>query len=338
MADKKRQTDSRQVASHRAAADAQEPSCEPVSPAVRVSRWTSNGLVTALVLLAGLGVGRQVMRWWRPLPQAPSPARAPASGGEPTLVSFGDRAWRLDVDTVQGPQQEIESQLAQLCGRVLADAAIPSGPVGEEERRLLTRLAEEEPLAVQSAGTPTRAEKKGGGREGSQAIYRLWKGYPMLVGVLDTRDDRSETRLEEKDNTRRVAVWAMAIPRQGDTWTLYAFRTAAGARQVSHGWQSVRVPEQARRTVALGTDDGGAVVAFSGKADTAGAWSAHFDVELPRHGFEAAGSWITQDGRWFRKYVHPQANGATHAEVSWRVADGRRAYGLISFSRITSPE
>ena len=32
--------------------------------AQRISGWTTNGLLTAIVLLAGLGFGRHTLRWW----------------------------------------------------------------------------------------------------------------------------------------------------------------------------------------------------------------------------------------------------------------------------------
>ena len=78
-----------------------QPSPSFATLARRISAWTTRGLLTLMVLVAGFGLGRQVLRWWADDAAPASPKSMPAAGdslgdpAKPHTVEFGDRPGRF---------------------------------------------------------------------------------------------------------------------------------------------------------------------------------------------------------------------------------------------------
>jgi len=117
-----------------------------------MSSWTTKGILTALVLVAGLGFGRQVLRWWR---QGGEPPSASPGAGEPSarvrdtgpdhVLRFGEQPWSLRTTWVVGDRDAAAAALRTACRGVASQARLPDEPPDEAERALLKRLAPTEP-------------------------------------------------------------------------------------------------------------------------------------------------------------------------------------------------
>ena len=77
--------------------------------ALRISAWTTKGLLSAIILVAGLGFGRQVLHWWaadrQPPQAAPAAALADNRLGDPTqphVFQFGNQPWSLRQQAIAG--------------------------------------------------------------------------------------------------------------------------------------------------------------------------------------------------------------------------------------------
>ena len=173
--------------------------------AKRVSAWTTNSLFTLLVLVVGVGFGRQVTSWWGA--DTSLPPTVAASVDDPAawqMLQFGEASWSLCRRSVMGDKQEAIKQLRAACRQVLL--AGPSVDQSPADARFLTFLA---------GCTPVDQEP------GKWRLYELREAFPMTVGVL--------TRPNTQD---RVAVWGLAMPMGAKLWTLNTFQQVPSAAQL----------------------------------------------------------------------------------------------------------
>lgn len=178
----------------------------------RISAWTTRLLLSAIVVLAGWGFGRQITEWWSVDP-AGVPSGGPARGiadeisaGEPPLV-LSDQHW---VMTWQGAAPSRDEALARLrarCQSLVADAPFPAEPPGPAEQRLLALLAESVPVAEEP---------------GRWGLYQKDGPLALVVGTrsLAIPDGTAPTA---GPLHRRVVVWGLAIPHGEQGWALYTF-------------------------------------------------------------------------------------------------------------------
>jgi hypothetical protein len=226
----------------------------------RMADWTTKGVFSALVLVAGLGFGRQVIVWWRSgdAPQAASTLTdAPlslADGREPIEIAIGDLSVRLGRQTIEGDLAEAIKAL-RAAGRGGVVTALPWSPVVDaDEQQLLARLAVLKPADVVSSKALT---------DGTDAcLYEPSPGMPLIVGTRRIgaglqRSTENATALQT-----RVVLWGLAAPAGDRLWTLYLFQSDQppinGKTQ-----QRVPMPPGCRRLMAFSQQDA-ETLAFQG--------------------------------------------------------------------------
>jgi hypothetical protein len=166
------------------------------SLARRIAGWTANLLATALVLVAGLGVGRQVLLWW--YESQPAPAAA-ASEQLPPETPGELRMWTsrglMTLERVVGDKDAALAAMRKRCARS------PVGPImqpaGPGEQRFLEKLAKM---------TPVEQTKE-------LDLYVPPGDVTMVVAV-----NRHEPR---------IAAWSFALEAEPAAWTCYTVCRAA---------------------------------------------------------------------------------------------------------------
>src|SRR5262245_66416391 len=106
----------------------QPPPADSIAPAPggfgrlarRIAGWTANLLATALVLVAGLGIGRQVLVWWYESPPVP-PAVATADEQLPSMAPDELRLWTsrgpMTLERVGGDKDAAVAGMKKQIGR-----------------------------------------------------------------------------------------------------------------------------------------------------------------------------------------------------------------------------
>ncbi|HET6880425.1 MAG TPA: hypothetical protein VFI31_09735 [Pirellulales bacterium] len=222
----------------------------------QIADWTTKGLFSALVLVAGLGFGRQVIRWWRAddLQDAEPPLAAPFDPADPTQpvdVALGDLPYRLVRQTVVGDQQEAMEALRTACGHLLNSAPAWSPRADANEQSLLERLAELEQTTIVPQNDAGPAS---GGR-----LYEPAPGLPLIVG---TRRQIAEHRSSNATaGQNRVILWGLASPAGEKKWTLCLFQ--ANPRGASDVQREVPLPAGCQRLLAL-RQSGNEISVFQG--------------------------------------------------------------------------
>jgi hypothetical protein len=211
----------------------------------QISGWTTNLLATAIVLVAGIALGWQVLVWWAeavgervaaPINEA---FMERFSGGEFTTGSGQFKAEQLEGDEV--------AAFAAMREWCLGTASIPDArEPGPGEAELLASLGTQQPLEV----------------AGDLALYeppeRLAGLPPMLIAVsqsrerivawsfalpaVHSRDQRSRTEDEVGDvspaivgeGTRNMSV---------ASWSLYHFRPTPGSLTPAPHTASIEILE-----------------------------------------------------------------------------------------------
>ncbi len=280
--------------------------------AARISAWTSRVLVTLMILVAALAVGRQTIEWWRASP--PLPSNTPSSPGTaqvgdpdlPHVLQLGDSPWAILRQTVTGTEAVAAKALADLSRKAL-ELARPIGPppTGPEAKF----------LATLSRLSPSES------RSGQWALYRVPAGFPVLVGVRST-SAAIPARQDVALAASRVVTWAIAVPNTDAGWSMYVFYPEQGATDSTPGLFRVPVPPGTRQTLTIRVLGGGAVVGFKG-SPTIPAWTEFFDQWFAKRGWSASG-WHSATNRWQAHYRSPASDTAT-ADVQFS-ADGS---GLI---------
>lgn len=271
----------------------------------RVAGWTTNGLATALVLLAGLTLGRQVLIWWQEAP-AESALPSPAADVAARQLEFESLATTVQSRTIRGTRAELLQKLRDLCRPAKRPQAMQDPSPSDAERRLLAELAAKEP-----------AEVGDGWR-----IDELPQQLPLVVCSTWAGPQRTARALPLD---LRIVSIGLAIPSEKDEWTAYAFRLG-GATAPAVG-QSLPLPPESRRVMTVRQSDGGQVTAFRGLAEPA-RWQRHFLEAPTQQGWQVVRRGELDRGRWQAEFTRqrPQKLKATvHFEY-----DGQgRLSGLV---------
>ncbi len=192
------------------AADSPTPAGSFGRLARRITGWSANLLATALVLVAGLAVGRQVLVWWYESPPEPLAAASnadlpPGMPGELRLWTTrgpmslarvaGDRG--AAIAAMRAACKSLESAPERHRGRSLQGDAIAQ-PLGPGEQRFLEKLAKM---------TPVEQTKE----------LDLFVPPGEVTMVVAVRRDQP-----------RIAAWSFALEAEPARWSCYTFCPAAG--------------------------------------------------------------------------------------------------------------
>ncbi len=268
----------------------------------RMSGYTSRVLLSAVVVVAGVGFGRQVLRWWRDdaAAGAPPPAAAVPGLGDPWAaheVIVGDRPWSIARQTFEGDAAAAVAALLAACQAEAGETDVLLLPQpGSEERELLARLAGGEP---------------DGRAPGGVSLYALRDGFPMVVG---TRTGKPGAGASAQDTEPSVAVWGIAVPAAPTRWSLYTFRprrlqddaSTGRPRRERAGEPTAKpptppLPPGCRQLLAVQAAGGDRSIVFVGPGSP-DEWKAFYDGWAEEAGLQRQGRWQPSVGAWYATY------------------------------------
>ncbi len=251
--------------------------------ATQISSWTTKGLLTAIVLLAGLGFGRQILTWWAADATSPgNPANGPAMGalGDPrqlATIQFGDDCWSLRRRSITGDKAKAVEQLRAACREVLQ-----AGPPAVQA----PRAEEEEFLAFLSNAIPVDQKPN------QWRLYEFHAALPMAVGLVRPGAIGAQTSPARGNLAQagyRVVTWGIAVPTAEAAWTLCTYQSATASPEGSAGLVDVPLPPGGHQTLLL-QSAGGRTVAVSGP-DRPAQWRRFYEDWFRRQGWRPAAGW-----------------------------------------------
>ncbi len=276
--------------------------------AKRISAWTSRALVSAMILLMGLTVGRQILHWWG-AGEGHAPTAGPgmtASGGlgdsqVQHTVEFGGHSWNMSRSTAVADSGRVLELLRAKCRETLQVAGAPAGEAGPAEKGLLERVRLEKPAAEDPA-------------TGSR-IYQLDAAYPLVIGVRASASPSDHLPDRVADPLGRVVTWGIGVPAGPDSWTLYVFHSAPWRDRSASSPSAIPIPPGSRLWLGMEAAGGGAIHAFTG-SDQPAAWRRFFDSWFAAHGWRVEGAWQERDSIWAAHCVGttPETAGSLDVE------------------------
>ncbi len=289
--------------------------------AKRLWNWTTNCIVTALVLVLGLGFGRQVIRWWTldapgdPMSHAPP---QPGSGlGDlvrPHEIRFGHHTWRIRRESVAGSREQAMAGLRSSC-RVATQASTPPlSSALQGEQHLLDVLRQR---------TPTDHEP------GKWGIYEVDDHFPTVVGIREP-DSVPPPTLGKSISQKgcRVVTWGLAVPMSAGAWTLYTFHQTAPSNGESPEFEP---PPNGKALLALEVEGGGMLTAVRGSA-RAETWKSFYDQWFESRGWTAGGGWHQFGRTWSKHYQEKSEGPAGTTDVQFGEDGGGGLSGLLLFT------
>jgi len=185
----------------------------------RITGWTSNLLVTFLILAAGLAFGVQVLVWWKNAPDESKPQ------GKSAEDSFAVDAWaefrgtgnHLRCLTVQAEEAVATRRCEDVCLASAEAAGVPSGLPTLAEQGVLEKLASISPIRESPRGV---------------LVYRYPGDFRLWVGVKVPKEAPGDSRppMSENDDSTggsplpsgsRIVAWTFLLPAGEREWTIY---------------------------------------------------------------------------------------------------------------------
>lgn len=292
----------------------------------RIRDWTSRGLVSAIILGAGLAMGMEVTRWWAsdggvPAGQPAESVAGLADSAQPLLVEFGDCRWSFSRQVISCSPEKAMIALQARCGEI-ARRASPALPApGEEERRLFRSIAGKKPVAEE---------------QGRWALYELSEPLPMVVAIQSAEPASlaGDSHASAAPNGRVVA-WSIGVPAGPDAWTLLTFspsRSAAVEPARSFRWS---LPPKCRRLFSLRAAGGGAMISFRGPSE-ADEWRAFFPAWLVQQGGKVVEVWRPYGATWHLRGVLSPDQSPIAVDVRFGPGGDGGLSGLIICTPSTS--
>lgn len=282
--------------------------------AKRISSYTSKCLLTAIVLVAGLGFGRQVLRWWAADESDSSaaypPAQVPDGLGDPSqlhVMQFGGQPWSLRRQSISGDKRAASAALRASCRGVVREGRLPDDKPGGAENELLDGLVERDPVEREP---------------GRWRLYELDEAFPMVIGTRPTAPPaEGSARKNLVGAGSRVVTWGLAVPAGPDTWTLCTFQPEPPAGGGVFDLPEIPSPPECTRTLSLRVAGGTGIVAFEGPRH-AETWTDFYDRWFAGHNWKAVGRWRRSGSAWHSRYTAPGEDPAASVDVHFG-ADGR---------------
>jgi hypothetical protein len=267
--------------------------------AKRLSAWTSRGIVSAVILVAGLAFGRQVLQWWGADGDQGAAARpqslALGALGDPAqehLLEFGDTAWRISRRAVAARDRDVLREVQVRCEEVIRSCRDPEGEPGPAERDFLNRVANDKPAREEA---------------GKWRLYALDAAFPMVIGTRLTDPSRGPPNDRVVKPHPRVVTWGLAVPAGANSWIVYTFHVAPPKGEYPAGLPELPIPPGSRPALTIRAADGGAVVSFKGP-DRPGEWRHFFDSWLSSHGWGVADAWQCRGATWSLRCIREAGN------------------------------
>ncbi len=218
--------------------------------AKRMRGWTTNLLFTAIVLVAGLSLGRQTLEWWRVAPADPNPMATLPSADDFQFghLDLADSPYTLDSRVFQGSPEAARTAIRQACRDAIL-AAPETGSASPAEEKTLEMLAKFAPVDADPAGR--------------WQLYELAYGMPLVVGVGQT-GTRGQTPSAANSSpvSRRVLVWGTILATGEHAWNLYLFRPRPLGTASIAAAADFPLPPGSRQALSLASASGARWIAF----------------------------------------------------------------------------
>lgn len=282
------------------------------SLARRITAVVNKTLVTGMILVAGLAVGRQLVEWWRPAPEFGTRTDAEDGFGDPQRaheIEFLASGWRLQRQAVAGDQQAARRELTRSCRKVLAESG--RGQLGQKVTpRLAAVLAKVKPVEEQP---------------GRWRLYELDQGLPLVLGIAPGGDRQASERAPAAEVSVApaagdVVTWGIAIPAGPEGWAAYTL-TPGGWRR-DGGLGRVPPPPGAEPLLAVEAAEGGAITTFRGRLEEQG-WKAFYDEWFRREGWTATTPWRKDGAAWRAEFRKQADDRQLHGHLEF-LHDGQR--------------
>lgn len=286
----------------------------------RISTYTSRAVLSAVVLIAGLGFGRQVLQWWRDDAvdlHLQAPAVAPGLGHPSAAheVVVGDRPWSIVRQTFQGDAAAASRALLAACQTAAGETAGMRLPApSSEERALLARLADSEPELHAPAGV---------------SLYSLTDGFPLVVGTRSGGPaGQPDAGAQPEGSDPAVATWGIAVPTNRASWGLYTFRPEERCDDSDRERLQPPLPTGCRALLHVRTVNGDTSMVFTGPLQPE-AGKASFDRWAAEAGLRSGYGWRESGGAWHVTYRSTAANSPAVVDIHFQQTQPGHARGLI---------
>jgi hypothetical protein len=303
----------------------------------RISAWTTNSLISVMLLVVALGFGREVLHWWHDGETSP-PAAPPdplADAAAPHILEFGEQAWSIRRQEFSGPSGDLPAALQAACRAVIVASRPRSEAADAAEQELLKRLAAERPVAEE---------------HGQWRIYRWGEGLPVLIGTrafgVEGQNATRKTRLDEGSSVKdhpadagtsldktpyRVVLWGIAVPAATNAWTLYLFQSGGAAGGAGQETSEIPLPPGGHRLVSIRAAAGGAITAFS--ADDGDAGQLFYQRWFADHGWTVVDRWQQVASGWHARFEERSSVPPVAVDIRLRVDSHGRWTGLVMESQ-----
>jgi hypothetical protein len=254
----------------------------------RITGITSNCLFTAIVLVAGLGIGRQILIWWSvdETKQA-VPAGGSAIGFDPAglhVLQFGSKNWSMARREFRGPRDALDWQLKADCRTEIEKASMPQDDQTPEQKELLAFLAKSAPVDSE----PARWQ-----------IFALDRKLPILIGVIPPPSNAEKQPVIDPGSSR-VVLWGIALPKGNDEWTILIFLPSNEGAGESQEPFDVPLPAECHKILAV-QSVGGGMTTFSGPNEPK-KWQVYFGGWFDSHDWRLISPWQKIGSSWYTQY------------------------------------
>jgi hypothetical protein len=282
----------------------------------RITSRTTDLIAIAIVVVASLTFGRQVLQWWHA--EAPQPGTAGSApvvqpGWEdqlqPVSLEFGDLPLSMTRQTIVGNGEAAVEALIRHCERSAAAARSPWREWDQGERQLLART---EGLTAVAEETDV------------WQVYVIDRRFPMVAGVRRFVSELKEAAFR----AYRLVCWGMAMPAGENAWNLFVFQGVVAGNPVPTGLPSVPLPPGGRRNLSLRDERGGMLVGFSGNGSPP-EWMKFYDDWFTGQGWSSGEGWFMGGGACSARFHKPGAPQAARVEVQFAEGANRELTGLL---------
>jgi len=291
------------------------------SLAGRMSGWTTNLILTGVLLVTGLAFGRHDSGT-STSPVLGVVADGLGAPGREHRLQFGDWPWSLSRQSMVGPRKAIAEALRIKCGRLAESVDLPEDTPSPAEEDFLRLVGQHDPVEQEP---------------GVWEVYELDGGFPMAAGIRCQSPASGVTG--EGDlaaSGRRVVTWGMAVPTDDESWTLYTYAFQSGRSgqpdaESGVGSAAVPLPPHSRRTLCVQVVGGGAIVAFGGSV-RAESWKGFYDRWFARNGWAAAAGWRCLGSVWHARFTRTGGEPALSVDLRLAPHDHSGISGLLMIS------
>jgi len=335
-----------------------------------ITTWTSNLLATAVVIIIALAVGTQLVSSFRPDEASPESEIGKLANAWPALEScaleFGDSPVQLHRESIIGDRKQAVEALVNRCRLALEQKALPlnseasNDPIGQTQNSDSNNQSQNDLVAkiVNSTVAPPIEEKKGEWRIFHVETTDSHQHLPLVVGVRDNLDSKSDRRNSDSRKTQtQMVVWGLAMPVnskiKSDTTTTTAEPTESKANSKSKNastsddsiaqWttfvarrvpdgaaerqKAKLIPEGAKRTLAIAEPNGGSLIGFQ----CANVQSAidYYNQLATSSSWKTTQPWRQKADSWSAQFKLPSESEIQGIQVQLSVNHNEKVRGML---------